>query len=358
MGVDNHYLDHDYIFLKITDRNGVDCEIVMKRHEGNGDHLYDNIGRLEDCGDSWQLHTHADDIIVVGRWWSRKRIGYINGKVGWVCRNNDFLTHRLGVLMFAPLNMAIDLAFEMIGDPFIDEQIKGLTNDEVTAFITGPPYPTVSQKLQRIFFGEVNDESAPEESESDEGSDDDYDSSCLSSQSSSSDDYDYSSSGSSTTSANPPSNDGEIFPILMIAVALFICFLIWGPKDCQTTANPETEVKAPNNEHVRPSDGSWGGVIDEPPEEPKRTPYPWVSLPQSKAGENQKVPPTSTKTPTKSENVFDRELIDEERALSETEERLIQQELERRRRHPASPEQSRRAESAGRDAYGHSPFER
>jgi hypothetical protein len=170
MGIDNHHLDHEYIFLKIDD----DREIVMKRNEGRGDHLYNYIGELEDCGDSWQLHTSEDDIIVAGRWWSRKRIGCINGEVGWVCRNNDFLTHHLGKMMFAFPNLVMDGIAEMVtGDEIIDEEIKGLTNDEVTAFITDPPYPYLSKKIQRIFFGEVREEDAPEETEADDGTDDD-----------------------------------------------------------------------------------------------------------------------------------------------------------------------------------------
>jgi hypothetical protein len=161
----SHYLNHEYIFLKLDD----DREIVLKKNNGRGDHPYNYIGEMEDCGESHQLHTHEDDIIVVGRWWSSKRIGCINGEIGWVCRDIDFITHNIGKQLFFLLDLAIDTAFTAIGDPFIDEKIKGLTNEELTAFITGPPYPSVSKKMQRIFFGEIVDQSAPEENGGDDG---------------------------------------------------------------------------------------------------------------------------------------------------------------------------------------------
>lgn len=385
MGIDNHHLDHDYIFLKITDRNDNDREIVMKKNEGRGDHLYNYIGDLEDCGDSWQLHTHADDIIVVGRWWSQKRIGCINGEVGWVCRNNDFITHRLGVTLFAPLNLMIDTAFEVIGDPSIDEKIKGLTNDEVTAFIAGPPYPTVSQKLQRIFFGEVRDETAPEETAADEGTDDDNSDSDYSSSSSSSSsgdyDYSYSSSNTSNATSNSPDNSGGFiagFWIIMFIIWLF--FLLFGRAIGWIEDPPARTDKHDSGYSV----GTEGGVdwsngnlgVDDPPLPPpsnqggaetdtpqktemKQTPYPWVKLPQSpQPAERTPSPPPLVTPQTKSENTFDRLLNEEERVLTETEESLIRQELDRRKRNPASPEQARRAEAAGRDSLGHSPYER
>lgn len=413
MPINRHSMDHEYIFIKGTDRDGNEREIVMKKHRGYGNHTHDYIGILENYGDSYQLHTHADDIIVVGRWWSRKRIGCINGEVGWVCKDTDFITYNLGKALFAPLNIALETGFQLIGDIEEDETIKGMNCEEVTAFITDDP-PPLSQRVQRIFFGEVKDDSAPEENSDDDGTDDDYSGSSSSSNSyssysssnssSSSRDYDYSSSSTSsssqtaTTSTGSPSEDPGCFMILLLILGFFAIFIIatqdekkasekiekkpansyihhpgtgniipyTATSDLETrhtestTSNNHDEniVRLTPDNHLITDDYEDNNELEantlddmirdletppEPPTMAEIDKFLWES-------EKPKTPPTMAE--------IDELLMSEERKIIDSERLLTEQESRRRRLNPATPEQAHRAETAGRDAWGRSPYER
>lgn len=361
MGFDNHYLDHEYIFLKTDD----DREIVMKRNEGRGDHLYNCIGELEDCGDSWQLHTSDDDIIVAGRWWSKKRIGCINGEVGWVCRNNDFITHHLGRIMFAFGNIVMDGIAEMVtGNEIIDEKIKGLTNDEVTAFITGPPYPEPSKKMQRIFFGEVTDESAnededdvsdPEPSES-SGDSEDSDGSYSGGSS-----YDYSPSYStSSPSPKTTSSDGGGGCLLFIFALIVIAIMIMTAKPGQDSISEGEGSSTGGGTVVNDAttgSSSTGGRVErkyQPPDYGRLDSQYRQSKPANQTDRGPAVSPKESAVKKKPEAKTSKP----DYSSPNYEANLAAEERERRKNNPANRNKARQAEATGRDALGRSPFDR